>query len=75
MNLFQHKYGTSILLIGITLLLVVSLLLASTSYFNTKEIEALSSQCHENGGEVSIEIHNDFTSSYSFECRSLRNVS
>lgn len=69
MSLSENKYFTGALLIGITLLLVISLLIASTSYFNTKEIGALSSQCHENGGEETLEIHNDLTSKYSFECR------
>ena len=69
MSLSKKKYVTGVLLIAITLLLVVSLLIASTSYFNTKEIGALSSQCHENGGEETLEIQNNLTSKYSFECR------
>lgn len=69
MSVFENKYFTGVLLIGITLLLVASLLIASASYFNTKEIGALRSQCHENGGEEIVEIHNDLTSNYSFECR------
>lgn len=51
MSLTKNKYVTDVLLIALTLLLVVSFLIASTSYFNTKEIGALSSQCHENGGQ------------------------
>ncbi len=69
MSLSENKYVTGVILIAITLLLVVSLLIASNSYFNTKEIGALSSQCHENGGEEIVEIHNNLTSKYSFECR------
>lgn len=69
MSLSKNKNVTGVLLIGIILLLVFSLLIASTSYFNTKEIRALSSQCHENGGEETVEIHNNLTSKYSFECR------
>ncbi|WP_301107454.1 hypothetical protein [Sporosarcina sp.] len=69
MSLSENKYVTGVVMIGVTLLLVVSLLIAGTSYFNTKEISALSSQCHENGGEETIEIFNNLTSEYSFECR------
>jgi len=69
MSLSKNKYVTGVLLIALTLLLVVSLLIASASYFNTKEIGALSSQCHENRGEETLEIHNNLTSKYSFECR------
>lgn len=69
MRLSKKKYVTGVLLIALTLLLIVSFLIASTSYFNTKEIRALSSQCHENGGEQTLEIHNNLTSKYSFECK------
>lgn len=69
MTLSENKYVAGTVLIAITLLLVVSLLIAGTSYFNTKEISALSSQCHENGGEETIEIYHRLTSEYSFECR------
>lgn len=68
MRVIRNKYLIGILSIGILLLLVLSLLTVSASYFNTKELSTLSSQCYENGGEVTLEIYNDFTSDYSFEC-------
>ncbi|PIC62580.1 hypothetical protein CSV79_16300 [Sporosarcina sp. P13] len=69
MSLSKNKYVTVVLLIALTLLLAVTLLIASASYLNTKEIGALSLQCHENSGEQTLEIHNILTSKYSFECR------
>lgn len=68
-NIFKNQYVIVILSIIVTLLLVVSFLIISTSYFNTSEINLFTSQCYENGGEVILEIHNDFTSEYSFECK------
>ena len=53
----------------VTLLLVASFFTIATSYFNTKEINTLSSQCYENDGEIILEIHNNLTSKYSFECK------
>lgn len=73
MNYSKSKYATGILIIIMTLLLVVSFLIASTSYFNTKEIRSLISQCQENGGEETLEIHSNLTSKYSFECMELTN--
>ena len=69
LNIFKNKHFIGILSILVTLLLVASFLTISTSYFNTKEINTLSSQCYENGGEVILEIHNNLTSEYSFECK------
>ncbi len=69
LNLFKNKHFIGILSILVTLLLVASFLTISTSYFNTKEISTLSSQCYENGGEIILEIHNNLTSEYSFECK------
>lgn len=51
-----------------SLLIVTSFLLIATSYFHTKEIDLLSTQCYENEGIVSLEIHNQLTSAYSFSC-------
>ncbi len=58
-----------ILSILVTPLILASFLTITTSYFNTKEISTLSSQCYENGGEIILEIHNHLTSKYSFECK------
>lgn len=70
LNIFKSRHFVGTLLVTVTLfLLVASFLTISTSYFNTKEINALSSQCYKNGGEVIIDIHNNFTSKYSFECK------
>ena len=69
MVLLKNKYIIGISLILATLLLVMSFLVISTSYSNTKEISVFTSGCYENGGEVTLEIHNNLTSAYSFECK------
>lgn len=48
--------------------LVTSILIASTSYFNHKEIRALSSGCIENNGELELVITNELTNAYTFTC-------
>ena len=69
MTIFKNKNIISISWILITLLLVTSVLTLASSYFNTKEISSVTSQCYENGGEPIVEIHNNITSNYSFECK------
>ena len=69
MVLLKNKYFIGILWILVTLLLVAHFLVISTGYLNTKEISLLASQCYENSGEVIIEIHNNLTNKYSFECK------
>ncbi|TKI53240.1 hypothetical protein FC756_25045 [Lysinibacillus mangiferihumi] len=51
------------------LLLGISFLIHSTSYFNTKEINSASSQCYEVGGQVILKIYNNVTNTYYFECK------
>lgn len=51
------------------ILLVASFLVITSSYFNTREIDSLSRQCAENGGNTSLEIHSALFASYSFECK------
>lgn len=69
MDLFKNRYFIGVSWILVTLLFVVSFLVISTSYMNTQEISLLTSGCYENSGEVLIEIHNNLTSDYSFECK------
>ena len=69
MNIFKNKHFIGISSILVTLLLVSSNLTVATSYFNSKEISTLSSQCYENGGEVILEIHSHLSNEYSFECQ------
>jgi hypothetical protein len=69
MEFFKNRYFIGVSWILATLLLVVSFLIISTSYMNTQEIRLLTSGCYENSGEVLIEIHNNLTSDYSFECK------
>ena len=66
---FKSKYFKSILSILVIALFGVSLLTHAYSYFNTKEINLISTQCYEIGGEAILEIHNNITSEYSFECK------
>ncbi|MFG6146929.1 hypothetical protein [Halobacillus sp. B23F22_1] len=69
MKVVTNKYFISASIVLVTLLLVVSFLLMTSSYFNTKEINRFTSQCYDHGGEVILEIHNNFTNDYSFECK------
>lgn len=66
--MFKINAKNSLLtLMGI--LLVASLLVITSSYFNTKQIESLSMQCSENGGNSNLKIHSALFASYSFECK------
>ena len=47
-----------------------SILIASASYFNNKEIDLLTSQCYQNDGEPTLTINNPLTHNYSFQCNS-----
>ena len=68
MDTLKTSYFIGILLSMLILLGAASISLLD-SYFHTKEINALITGCYENGGEVILEIHNNVTSSYSFECK------
>lgn len=64
-----NKYSKQVVSI-IGLALIVLLIVAVTSsYFNTKEINLLTSGCTKAGGASTLEIHNNLTSEYSFECK------
>ncbi len=69
MTVLKNKYITGALLILFTALLVVAFLMITDSYFNTKEINLLVTGCYESGGEIILEIQNNLTSNYSFECK------
>ncbi|MED3971304.1 hypothetical protein [Priestia megaterium] len=58
-----------ILLVLLTLLLVISILVHLSNYFNSKEIQSFSSQCYDQGGEVILKIHNPVINNYSFTCK------
>lgn len=61
---FLQVFGLmGMVLIGLLLITVTS------SYFNTKEINLLTSGCTKAGGASTLEIHNNITSEYSFECK------
>lgn len=66
--MISRRFVGVLWIIIITILTVAFLTIAS-SYFNTKEINLASTLCYEVGGEVILEIHNNFTSAYSFECK------
>jgi len=68
-TILKNKHVNGILWISVVILLCVSLFTMVSSYFNTKEINFASSQCYKYGGEVQLEIHNNLTSEYSFECK------
>ncbi|MGE7024428.1 hypothetical protein [Solibacillus cecembensis] len=64
----NNKFIISFTLAFTGILFTGSLLVASASYFNNKEIETLTSQCYQNKGEPTLEINNKLTNNYSFEC-------
>ncbi|WP_277586600.1 hypothetical protein [Psychrobacillus antarcticus] len=69
MTVFKNKHFIGVLLILAMALFGVAFLTIAYSYFNTSEISLLTTGCYEVGGEVILEIHNNFTSAYSFECK------
>ncbi|EPD52115.1 hypothetical protein MHH33_13240 [Paenisporosarcina sp. FSL H8-0542] len=69
MTVFKNRHFTGGLLILVLALFGFAFLTISSSYFNTSEINLASTRCYEIGGEVILEIHNNFTSEYSFECK------
>ncbi|MCP3027180.1 hypothetical protein [Halobacillus sp. A5] len=69
MTLLTNKYFISASIVITALLLAGSFILLTNYYFNTKEINSFTSQCYDHGGQVLLEIHNNFTNDYSFECK------
>ena len=69
MTVFKNKHLTGVILILVMALFGVAFLTIASSYFNTSEINLASTRCYEIGGEVILEIHNNFTSEYSFKCK------
>ena len=64
----NNKLFLSFTIVITGILSTSSILVASASYFNNKEIDSLTSQCYQNNGEPTLEINNGLTNSYSFEC-------
>ena len=64
----NSKFVFSFTLVVVAVLFTSSLLVASASYFNNKEIETLTIKCYENNGKPTLEINNELTNNYSFEC-------
>ncbi len=69
MTVFKNKHFKGALLILVMALFGVAFLTITYSYFNTAEINLAITGCYEIGGKVILEIHNNFTSEYSFECK------
>ncbi|RRN67894.1 hypothetical protein EI200_21055 [Peribacillus simplex] len=69
MTILKNKHFTGVLWILVIALFGVAFLTSASSFFNTKEINLASTRCSEIGGEVILEIHNNLTSEYSFECK------
>ncbi|WP_313894452.1 hypothetical protein [Psychrobacillus sp.] len=69
MTIFKNKHFIGVLWVLVTALFGAAILTIAFSYFNTAEINSLSTGCYEAGGKVILEIHNNITSSYSFECK------
>ena len=58
------------IILAFTSVFTGSILIASASYFNNKEIDSLTSQCYQNDGEPTLTINNQLTHNYSFQCNS-----
>ena len=69
MIISKNRRFTGILWILVVAIFGVAFLTIASSYFNTTEINLASTRCYEVDGEVILEIHNNFTSAYSFECK------
>lgn len=64
-----NKYLLPVIgLIGVTIIGLL-LIIVTSSYFHTKEINLLTSGCTKAGGASTLVIHNNLTSDYSFECK------
>ena len=68
LTVLKNKYFTGVLWILLLALFGVAFLTITSSYYNTAEINLAITGCNEIGGKVILEIHNNFTSEYSFEC-------
>lgn len=64
----NNKLFLSFTIVFTGILSTSSILVVSASYFNNKEIDSLTSQCYQNNGEPTLEINNELTNSYFFEC-------
>ena len=64
----KKEFLSSFTLAFTGILLLVSLLVVSASYFNNKEIETLTSQYFKRNGEPTLKIYNGLTNNYSFVC-------
>lgn len=69
LSIFKKRDLKGLLWLFVIALFGVSLITHTNSYFNTKTINLLIAGCYDIGGEVILEIHNNVTSSYSFECK------
>ena len=68
MGILKNKSVIGVFSIIMLLLVVALVLTISTSYLNTKELNNISTKCYENNGVAKLEIHNNLTNRYSFEC-------
>jgi hypothetical protein len=69
MTILKNKHITRVLLVLALTFFGIAFFTIASSYFNTSEINLAITRCYEIGGEVILEIHNNFTSEYSFECK------
>ncbi|KGX87891.1 hypothetical protein N784_12335 [Pontibacillus litoralis JSM 072002] len=56
-------------MVFLVLIIAIEFVYLTTSYFHTKEINLLITQCYEHDGEIMLEIHDSLTNSYSFTCK------
>lgn len=68
-SIFNRKDLKGIAWLFVLVLFAGAILMITTSYYHNSEINLLLTGCYKNGGEAILEIHNNLTGSYSFECK------
>ncbi|MCM3712412.1 hypothetical protein [Sporosarcina luteola] len=69
MSIFKKRDLKGIAWLFVLILFAWAILTITTGYYHNSEINLLLTDCYKNGGEVILEIHNNLTGSYSFECK------
>ncbi|MCG3088531.1 hypothetical protein [Sporosarcina cyprini] len=69
MSFINKRNLQGVIWLLVIVLFAVCLIMLTDNYFNNQQINLLLTGCSKNGGEAILEIHNNFTGSYSFECK------
>lgn len=69
MSFINKRNLQGVIWLLVIVLFAVCLIMLTDNYFNNQQINLLLTGCSKNGGEAILVIHNNFTGSYSFECK------